>query len=148
MIATLLTTLCREAPPRCIRIGSRDNSRDKVSREATRRIRESRQNPDRIPTLLSVFGCCPAFQGAIPPKIPPFWRDDTTPHPMGLNESIVEDAALAMPKASLTPALCLRPSPLRSGSQAERESFGEVMLATKGTCRNCQRTTKIKQISI
>ena len=46
MIATLLTTLCREVPPRCIRIGSRDNSRDKVSREATRRIRESRQNPD------------------------------------------------------------------------------------------------------
>ena len=67
---------------------------------------------------------------------------------MSLNESIVEDAALAMPKAALIPAFCLRPSPLRSGSQEERDSFGELMLVTEETSRNYQRTTKIKQISI
>lgn len=27
---------------------------------------------------------------------------------------------------------------------AERDSFDDVVLAAKGTCRNCQRTTKIK----
>jgi len=39
---------------------------------------------------------------------------------MTLNESIVEDAALILPVAILIPAFCLRPSPLRSGSQREK----------------------------
>jgi len=55
---------------------------------------------------------------------------------MSLTESIVEDAALTwfgelgyscLGAETLTPTLCLRPSPLRSGSQGERESYGEVV---------------------
>jgi hypothetical protein len=48
---------------------------------------------------------------------------------MTLNESIVEDAALEWfgeqfrCAPSLTPALCLWPSPLRSGSQRENEAI-------------------------
>jgi len=64
-----------------------------------------------------------------------------------LNESHVEDAALEWfgeqgcavghrphlapgeyAGGTLTPALCLRPSPLRSGSHGERESYGAVVL--------------------
>ena len=40
---------------------------------------------------------------------------------MSLNESILEDAALIMPGATLIPAFCLRLSPLRSGSHGEKE---------------------------
>ena len=55
---------------------------------------------------------------------------------MSLTESIVEDAALTwfaelgyscLGAEALTPTLCLRPSPLRSGSHGERESYGEVV---------------------
>jgi hypothetical protein len=53
---------------------------------------------------------------------------------MSLTESIVEDAALewfgeqTRYARTLTPALCLRLSPLRSGSHGEREEDGEVVL--------------------
>lgn len=44
-----------------------------------------------------------------------------------LNESIVEDAALAIAKAALIPAICLRLSPLRSGFQREKERLREAI---------------------
>ena len=60
--------------------------------------------------------------------------------PMNLTEFIIENTAFVMASAAFTPTLCLRPSPLRSGSHGERESCGEVVLV--GRLREAIRRLK------
>jgi hypothetical protein len=66
---------------------------------------------------------------------------------MSLNESIVEDAALEW-FGALGYVVGHGPQLAPGEPAAERDSFSEVVLAAKKASRTCQRTTKIKRISI
>jgi type I restriction enzyme R subunit len=80
---------------------------------------------------------------------------------MSLNESHIEDAALKWfgelgyavghgpelapgeyAEGALTPALCLRPSPLRSGSQGEREKREAIRRLTPAISEEARATDK------